>query len=77
MKLRRDKKHPNDYPQFAFRLYTKSEKKALEAELERARRAANKGLAKGQKKYSKKEIIMTALKDGFRRIQRNEIKLPE
>lgn len=75
--MRRKKKHPNDYPQFAFRLYDFEEKQELEDAILAALSTLNRRLKEGEKKYTKAEVIVTAMKKGLELMKKNKLRPPD
>lgn len=75
--MRRNRRLPSDYPQYAFRLYSKEEKAELETAIDAAVAALNKELKDHQRKYSKSEVIVTAMKEGLELIRRKKVRPPD
>lgn len=75
--MRRQKKQPNDYPPFVFRLSDQEQKDALEKKVKDALKRANERLGKDERPYTKSEVIVAALNAGLELVRKNKVSLPE
>lgn len=65
----KDKKMPNEYPQFAFRV-TKDNKRRLATDIEEIQAALNRRRREGDPYINKNDVIVRALDLGLKLLQR-------